>query len=120
MTAEVLNPVDIENAIRSCSNRIGNGVKVCSDAYAEFLEADRAFDQAYARAYMAHDGAAHERKYAAELATEEERQNRDAADVAYRYADRLARALENELRAWQSLGASVRSMYAVAGVGVGR
>ncbi len=120
MTDTVLNPVDIETAIRACSNRISNGVKVCSDAYAEFLEADRAFDQAYARAYMAHDGAAHEKKFAAELATGAERERRDAADVAYKYADRLARALENELRAWQSLGASVRSMYAVAGVGVGR
>lgn len=117
---DVLNPADIETAIRACSNRIGSGVRVCSDAYAEFLDADRAFDQAYARAYMAHEGAAHERKYAAELATAAERAKRDATDVAYRYSDRLARALENELRAWQSLGASVRSMYAVAGTGVGR
>ncbi|GAA0550221.1 hypothetical protein GCM10010172_35410 [Paractinoplanes ferrugineus] len=117
---DVLNPVDIEKAIRSCSDRIANGVKVCSDTYSAFLKADHEFDQAFARAYMDYDGAAHERKFAAELATAKEREARDRADVAYRYADRLARALENELRAYQSIGASVRSMYAVAGVGVGR
>lgn len=111
-----LNPVDIEKAIRDCSNRISNGVKVCSDAYRAFLKADHEFDQTFAKAYINHDGAAHERKYAAELATVKEREERDRADVAYRYADRLARALENELRAWQSVNASVRAMYSVAGV----
>jgi hypothetical protein len=114
--SDVLNPVDIERAIRNCSDRITKGVKVCSDTYSAFLKADHEFDQAFAQAYMGHDGAAHEKRYAAELATVAERQRRDAADVAYRYADRLARALENELRAWQSVNASVRAMYSVAGV----
>jgi hypothetical protein len=113
---EVLNPVDIERAIRSCSDRISKGVKVCSGTYSAFLTADHEFDQAFAQAYMGHDGAAHEKRYAAELATVPERRKRDEADVAYRYADRLARALENELRAWQSVNASVRAMYSVAGV----
>lgn len=113
---DVLNPVDIERAIRSCSDRIARGVKVCSDTYSAFLTADHEFDQAFAQAYMAHEGAAHEKRYAAELATVAERRKRDEADVAYRYSDRLARALENELRAWQSVNASVRAMYSVAGV----
>lgn len=119
MTA-VLNPVDIEDAIRSCSDRISNGVRVCSERYDAFLKADAVYDRAVARAYMAHQGPQAEKKYAAELATEKERTARDAADVAYKYADRQARALESELRSWQSVGASVRAMYGVAGVGVGR
>ncbi|MER7167256.1 hypothetical protein ABT336_14450 [Micromonospora sp. NPDC000207] len=113
--ADVLNPVDIEAAIRSCSDRIANGVRVCSERYDAFLKADTAYDQAFARAYMAHQGPQTEKKYAAELATATERAARDAADVAYRYADRTAKALEMELRAWQSVNASVRSMYAVTG-----
>lgn len=113
--SDVLNPVDIERAIRNCSDRIAKGVKVCSDTYSAFLAADHEFDQAFAQAYMGHDGPAHEKKFAAELATVAARRKRDEADVAYRYADRLARALENELRAWQSVNASVRAMYSVAG-----
>lgn len=114
--SEVLNPVDIERAIRGCSDRIADGVTVCSERYAAFLTADRVYDVAFARAYMVHEGPAHEKKYGAELATQDERETRDVADAAYRHADRLARALEAELRAWQSVGASVRAMYSVAGV----
>jgi len=112
---EVLNPVDIESAIRDVSNRIAGSVKVCSERYAAFLTADRAYDKAVALASLSHEGAAWRAKYEAELATEAARKARDDADVAYRYADRLARALESELRAWQSVGASVRAMYSVAG-----
>ncbi|RVW03026.1 hypothetical protein [Rhodococcus xishaensis] len=111
------DPVSIERAIGECANRIAKGVTVCSNTYSAFLDADRGYDQAYAKAYLEAGGAAHERKYVAELATVEEREGRDLAEAAYRYADRQARALEAELRAWQSVGASVRSMYAVAGRG---
>lgn len=115
-----VNPVSVENAIRNCADRIANGVGVCDKRYVAFLEAERTYDAAFARAYMDHDGPAHERRYAAELATQTEREARDVADAAYRYADRTAKALESELRALQSVGASVRSMFAVAGTGVGR
>ncbi|NIL59672.1 hypothetical protein HCB18_24460 [Salinispora arenicola] len=112
---DVLNPVDVEASIRKCADRIAKGVQVCSDRYGAFLQADAAYDNAFARAYMDHEGPAHEKKYAAEMATAGQRAARDAADVAYRYADRQAKALELELRAWQSVNASVRSMYSVAG-----
>lgn len=114
-----LNPVAVETAIREIANRIAKGVTICSNRYAQFLEADRLYDQAFARAYMAHEGAAHEKKFAAELATNTEREARDIADVAYKYADRTSRALQDELRAHQSVGASIRSQYAVAGRGEG-
>ncbi len=114
-----MDPVAIEESIRQCANRIAKGVKVCADAYTAFLDADRMYDRAYALAYMEHDGAAHEKRYAAELATGSERAVRDEKDAAYRYADRTARAIESELRALQSVGASVRAMYGVAGRGEG-
>ncbi|NKW26806.1 hypothetical protein GS946_05375 [Rhodococcus hoagii] len=111
------NPVSVEQSIRQCANNIARGVTVCSNAYAEFLKADHVYDQAFARAYLEAGGAAHERKYRAELETAAEREKRDIADAAYRYADRQAKALESELRAMQSVGASVRGMYGVAGRG---
>lgn len=117
MTVDVLNPVNIEARIRDISERIANSASVCNERYKAFLTADREYDQAFARAYMDHAGAAHEKKYASELATEAEREIRDTADAAYRYADRLAKALESELRAYQSIGASVRAMFNVAGRG---
>lgn len=113
------NPVQIENAIRDCANRIANGVRVCGAAYEAFLEADREYDREFARAFLKHEGPQTEKRYAAEFATTEQRKKRDVLDAAYRYADRQAKALENELRAWQSVGASVRQMYGVAGRGEG-
>ncbi|NEW33806.1 hypothetical protein GV791_14705 [Nocardia cyriacigeorgica] len=113
------NPVQVEAAIRQCANQIADGVKVCGTRYAEYLDADRDYDAAYARAYLAADGPVHKRQHIAELDTQDERARRDAADAAYRYADRRARALEAELRALQSVGASIRQMYSVAGRGEG-
>lgn len=117
--SEVINPVQVESAIREVANLMAEGVQVCSDRWAAFAEADHAYDVAYARAYMGHQGPAHEKKYAAVLACQSERDVRDAADVAYRHADRRAKALDAELRAWQSVGASLRVQYGVAGRGEG-
>jgi hypothetical protein len=111
------NPVDVETAIRTISDRIAKGVSVCDQRYRDFLAADHAYDLAYASAYLGAEGPIHERKYRAELATARLRQARDLADAAYRYADRQAKALEAELRAMQSVGASIRAMFQVAGVG---
>lgn len=111
------NPVQIEAAIRECANRIANGVKVCDERYTAFLNADRDYDASFAHAYLKAVGPAHEKKYRAEIATRAERERRDVADAAYRYADRTARAVESELRALQSVNKSVVSMYGAAGVG---
>lgn len=113
------NPVAVENAIRECATRIAKGVTICGQTYADWLTADREYDLAFARAYVSATGPAHERKYTAELATRTEREKRDVADATYRVADRRARALEAELRALQSVGASIRQMYTVAGRGEG-
>ena len=54
------------------------------------------------------------------IETFESRTERDVAEVAYKQADKLLKALDSELRAWQSIGASVRQQYAVAGRGEDR
>lgn len=108
---DVLNPVQIEQAIRACADRIHKGVTIVTNAEAEFRRTDRDYDTAYAQAYMAHEGPAHEKRYAADLKTMPVREVRDVAELAFKHAERTARAVEAELRAWQSVGASVRTMY---------
>lgn len=112
---EHINPVAVEASIRELVDRIAKGIPIVSNAEAKAREAARLFDLAFARAYLAHNGAAYERKYAATLATETERGEADVADLAFRHAERTAKALEAQLRAWQSIGASVREMYSVGG-----
>ena len=112
-----LNPVTVEKTILEIVNEISQAILQGRDALAASLAANRAYDLAYARAYMAYEGAAHAKKYAAEIATEQERIDRDAADVAFRFVDKTARALEKKLDAYRSLGAFVRQAYAEAGRG---
>ena len=116
---EPLNPVTIEAAIQRCKHNIARGVRIVSDAERKARAAEAEYDRAVARAYLNHEGPVHEKRYVAELATEKERDARDIAQLAFKHADRQARALESELRAYQSIGASVRAMYG-AETGVGR
>jgi hypothetical protein len=114
---DVVNPVQVEQRILWLANAIAEGVDVCNRHYKAYLDADRAYDAAKARAYLDADGSIKAKECEAELATTDLRAVLDVADAAYRYADRRAKALESELRAWQSVGASVRAMYGVAGRG---
>lgn len=111
------NPVSVEQTIGEIVNEIARGVAAASAAYDRFLKADHAYDIAFARAYMKYDGPAHAKKYAAELATEDERTARDAADVVYKLADKTNKHLESKLDAMRSIGVSVRQAYANAGRG---
>lgn len=112
MNGDVLNPADLEKAIQEISRRIHKGVRVVTDAEHNARHERRLYDRAFAVAYMQHDGPAHEKRYAAEVATTEQRKQAEDAEIAFRHAERNARALENELRATQSVGASIRAMYA--------
>ena len=111
MSDPVLNPVDIEQRIQEISRRIHEGVRVVTGAEKDAREKRRLYDRQFALAYLGYDGPAHERKYHAEASTTEQREVAENAEVVFRHAERTARALENELRATQSIGASVRSMY---------
>lgn len=117
MSDEIHNPVAIEKRILEVTNRIGASASECNRRYLARQETERAFEQAYAKAYMSHDGPQQEKRYAATLATAAEKEAADVAEAAYRYAAQLARTLESELMAYQSVSRSVGRMYNAAGTG---
>ena len=112
-----LTPVRIEQHILQLTSRIAKSAGECNTRYKAFLDADREFDRAFAQAYLDHQGPQSEKRYAADAATMKEREARDVADAAHRYADRLSKALQSELLAYQSLSKSIIAQYQVAGVG---
>lgn len=114
---DIHSPVSVEQRILAISNRIALSAGECNTRYKAFMQADAAYDRAFAVAYMGHQGPAHEKKYAAEIDTSQEREARDVADAGYRYADRLSKALQAELMAMQSVNKSVLAQYGAAGVG---
>ena len=72
-----LNPVQVEEHIRELVNRIAKGIQVCSKRYAEFLDADRAFDREYAQAYLAAEGSIKDKEQKARLETMPAREERE-------------------------------------------
>lgn len=114
--SDVINPVDVERAIRETATEIAKQVRVVSNAEREARRTRVVYDRAFAQAYLAAEGPAHEKKYRAELVTVQERDAMEIAELAFRHAERQAKALDGKLRAFQSIGASVRQMYAT-GVG---
>ena len=115
--SDVLNPVTVEAEIVAAANEVSEGVNVVSRYLEAFRTADRNFDAAWAMAYMQAKGPVEERKQTAVLATLEQRQALDAAEVAYKYAERRCKAAESRLSAYQSVYKGVRGMYGAAGTG---
>ena len=118
MTEErsVHDPVAVEQKIEETKNRIAAGVKIVTAAERESRAKKRAFDLAYAYAYKHAEGSIKEREYQADIDTMPHREESDNADIAFKHAERTAKALDRELFAWQSILNSVRSMYNAAGV----
>src|ERR1700683_4215861 len=113
----VLNPADAERKIQDISDRIAKGVRVVTAAERDAKARRRAFDLAYAHAYKRAEGPAHERRYEADIAAMPHREAAENAEIAFRHAERTARALEKELMAWRSVNSNLRAMFGVAGVG---
>jgi hypothetical protein len=97
--SDVLNPVDAETKIQELADRIAKGVGVVTAAERE------------SRAYKQAAGSIKERELTAEIQTMPFREEADNAEIAYRHAERTAKALEKELLAWQSINSNMRAMY---------
>ena len=117
--SDVIGPAQIEHAIRECSNRLAKSIPIRSERMTNKRAAERDYRRAYDLAYLNAEGSVEDRKAHARIATEELHDAMDVAEVIYKEAEALARAIEKELDALRSVGASIRSTYAVAGRGEG-
>ena len=113
----VLNPVEVEQAIRDAANVVSEGVAVVSQRLEAYRNAQWRFDQKWAANYLNADGPVEERKQKCVLECATEQANLDVAEVAYKFAERKARAAESVLSAYQTLSRSVTAMYGAAGRG---
>lgn len=114
-----LNPVLVEQEIYQLANDIARGIPIVSDAEKKMVDAKRHLDREIAEATLESKGTVMDRQAQVELATQPAREEYDIAYIAFRHADRTSKSLDHRLRAYQSIGASVRSMYGVSGRGEG-
>lgn len=110
-----LNPAEVERAIRDAANYVGRAVRIVNDALDRYRAASREYDLAFAQEMLEASGAVATRRFHAEIATTQLRSQRDAAEVAWHLADRLASATGKCLTAYQSINKSVMTMYGAAG-----
>lgn len=121
--SKVLNPVDVEEALRVAAATVTEGVAVVSARLDVYRTAQRVYDVAYSNAYMQARNAEggkpsiEDRKHLATLATVAEREAMDVAEVSWKYAERRAKGAETTLSAYQTIGKLVMSMYGTAGTG---
>jgi hypothetical protein len=113
--SDVLNPVEVEQAIRSAVNEVSQGVVEYTRVLTAFRAAERRFDQAWASSYMRATGPVEERKQTSVLNCAEEQEALDVAEIAFKYVDKRLRAAEATLSAYQTLSKSVMAMYGAAG-----
>ena len=114
---EPLNPVQIEFELRDANTRLENGTKTVRDALEEYLDAKSAYEVAYAHAYLDAEGSIKDKEVQAVIATESQRNARDVAEVAYKYAKDLMRSLEQKQSTLQTISAGIRQAYAGSGHG---
>jgi hypothetical protein len=114
---EVWSPVAVEQRLADIDHLITSGVDTLADAYDEYARLKNQVEVETARAYVHHKGPAHEKKYAAVLATEQLRAQLAVADAVYHRARWKNEGLSEQLKAVQSIGASLRSQYENAGRG---
>ena len=117
MSSAVLNPVEVEQAIRRAVETLAEAVPIVTERLAAYRKAEREFDLAWARVYVSTKGPVEERKQQCVLATQAEKEALDIAEVAWKFAERKTRAAESTLSAYQTLSRSVTAMYGAAGRG---
>jgi hypothetical protein len=113
----VMTPMAIEARIRSIAASILKGADIVDGLRTNYTQLKTDYDLAFAKAAIALEGPKYQREWQAEVSTHDLRQQLDVAYTAYRHGADKLRALESELRAYQSVGASIRAAYQTAGRG---
>lgn len=112
-TAEPMRPEQCEQALRVLRIRMARGVDVVGRLNEEAKACDREVTAAYTRGFLGHDGPQTEKRVVGLQAAEPAQEVADIAHAKLDYARCLLRALEYEVRVFQSVGASVRAAYAI-------
>lgn len=113
------NPASVEAEIGKILTEIETGTVLASKAYKAKKDALRAFERAYDRAYIAHNGPQAEKKIVARSNPEVEALavTRDVTDIAYRDVQNTLNELGKRLEGMRTVSASVRQAYQNVGRG---
>ena len=115
--AEDLSPIRVEQRIQELVKTLSIALMEWRERYGQWKDAEREFDKAYATARINVDSEVpyNDRKYHADVATMEQREVKEVAEGAFKYAEKRLEGVRSALSAWQSIGRSVNEAYRNAG-----
>lgn len=113
-------PVEVEKKLIGLAETLSEALMEWKRTYRAYKDAERAFDEAHAKARLAAADASiapNDRKSYADLHSMEQRKAFDMAEVVYKYADKRLDAINKAISIWQSVSKSVQQAYAIYGRG---
>lgn len=109
-------PVVLEEKLRNTMNEVMRAPRICYQALREFQEADREFDKKYHEEKISFEGTIPDKESHAILASMAEREAKEVAEAAYKYARDRMNAVNLCLGGLQSISRSVQQAYSAIGV----
>lgn len=111
MSDGILNAVDLEQQILDVKDTCHKGVKIFSEKFEAFLDAETEYEHGESQAFLDHDGPQTEKRHAARVAAYDLRKAMNRAKVEFRYVEKKLDVFMAELAALQNLNKGVRAMY---------
>lgn len=115
--AEDLTPIRVETRIQQLVDALSKALVTWKKSFGIWKTAERDYDVAFAKAKInvSSDVPYNDRGHHATVATIKEREAKDVAEEAFKYAEKCLDATRSALSAWQSIGKSVTDAYRNAG-----
>lgn len=105
------DPTSVEQAIVRIHGQIHRGVDYIAGLNGEHKRLDRQLAKERAEAFLDYIGTQQDKRHAAELATQDRRQEVDEAKVLLDYARDRMRELEKTMSGLQSILSDLRALY---------
>lgn len=109
MSDDLITPMDVEREMIDLVQRIDKSPTVIRNHHNAVREARKAYRMAYNLAYRDAEGPVEERKVLAQIASQDEADALDLAEIQYRYVVDTLDSLKTKLRALQSVSSLMKA-----------
>lgn len=116
MSDDLTTPLEVEREMLEINRRIGNAPNVIKEHHNRVREAKATYKMAWALAYRNAEGTQLDRRAEADLATADELDALDQAEIEYKFVQDTFDSLKTKLRALQSVSSLMKaSMFGPQG-----
>lgn len=118
MSTAPANATDVALQLAKLARELDDTVRQLKVADADSVEKRAAFDLAFSRAFMKHEGSIEARKHLAVIDTERQHLDAEVADALVRHLRRRVDAIKTRIDVGRSYGAAIRAELALGNAGM--